>query len=506
MSKQTSLAEQLRINEQNLNRRKQFLNLSQEEIELLRHYAPWAEQIAPQMMREFYEFQFNFPETRAFFEQYARKKGITLDQLRQFLERAQAGYFLDIFREAAQGGRFGVDYFEKRLRIGFVHNEIDLPMKWYLGSYKLYSDLLARYIQQSEQIPPEEGQRLFRAVVSIFMYDIQAVVDSFLVSIIKDFGLNPDEVEIRSSSQDLTEYLSDVRRVFSEAIHLALGTGDTLFDAASSLTEGAHQTRLTAGQIASAVEQVAQLTTHQVAQLHQAAEATRQMTEGIQTVAHGADQQTEAVQRATRAIEQVGSRIHATAEKMRAMGEHSQRIGEMIEVVNHIAFQTHLLALNAAIEAARAGESGRGFAVVAKEVQQLADRSAQSAKEVGQLVNQIRAVVSDTIKAMEQSIQVFEQELVSAVEEVERIVQQYREVTGQMSQNAQQVSRAMDESVSLSEQTSAAAEQVSASTEQLASGAEELARWSSELHQIAERLQQALRVFRSSATTAARAA
>jgi hypothetical protein len=86
-----NLAEQLHINEQNLRQRKQFLRLSQHEAELLRKYAGWAEQIAPAYAREFYDFQFDFPETRAFFERYAHKKGVSLAQLRAGLEQAQAG-------------------------------------------------------------------------------------------------------------------------------------------------------------------------------------------------------------------------------------------------------------------------------------------------------------------------------------------------------------------------------------------------------------------------------
>jgi hypothetical protein len=131
-----------------------------------------------------------FPETRAFFERYAHKKGVSLAQLRAGLEQAQAGYLLDIFREAQRGGDFGLDFFARRLRIGYVHNVIDLPMKWYLGSYGLHTDLLARYIRESEEIPADEGRDLFQAVLRVFYYDIQAVVDSFIVMLLQDFGLD----------------------------------------------------------------------------------------------------------------------------------------------------------------------------------------------------------------------------------------------------------------------------------------------------------------------------
>lgn len=106
----TNLLYQLRISEQGLQLRREFLRLTDSEIELLSKYANWMERVAPQYVRDFYDFQFEFPETRAFFEQYAQKKGISLTQLRAALEQAQANYLLDIFREARRGGAFGAEF------------------------------------------------------------------------------------------------------------------------------------------------------------------------------------------------------------------------------------------------------------------------------------------------------------------------------------------------------------------------------------------------------------
>jgi hypothetical protein len=252
-----NLAEQLHINEQNLRQRKQFLRFSQHEVELLRKYAGWAEQIAPAYAREFYDFQFDFPETRAFFERYAQKKGVSLAQLRAGLEQAQAGYLLDIFREAQRGGDFGLDFFAKRLRIGYTHNVIDLPMKWYLGSYGLHTDLLARYIRESDAIPADEGRDLFQAVLRVFYYDIQAVVHSFIVMLLRDFGLDTSTIRVQSLSQDLTEYLEDIRRLFADAINSSIDASDEILRASSNLKETTDQTQLAVNQIASAIEQVA---------------------------------------------------------------------------------------------------------------------------------------------------------------------------------------------------------------------------------------------------------
>ncbi|MFQ3611726.1 MAG: globin-coupled sensor protein [Fimbriimonadales bacterium] len=495
MNMQTNIVEQLRINESNLRQRREFLRLSQEEIQLFRQYRAWAEQIAPRMAREFYDFQFDFPETRQFFEQYALKKGVSLSQLRTALEQAQCSYFLEVFREADSSGEFGVDYFAKRLKIGYVHNAIDLPTKWYIGSYGLYIDLVSRYLREDESIPSEEARALFHALMRIFVYDIQAISDSFIAMLLQDFGFRLDSIQTETIYQDLNDKMGVVRRAFAHAIGSSITAGLKVAEQAETLQEAMAQTQMVVQQIASAIEQVARATTHQAEQTHRAADATRDLTEGIQTISTGAQEQSQAVNRAGEVIQQVGERIRATATKVREMGTHSQRIGEMIEVVNQIAFQTHLLALNAAIEAARAGEAGRGFAVVAKEVQQLAERSAQSAKDVGALVSQIRQAVAEAVQAMEASTQQFEQQLVAAMREVQDIVERYRVVANQMAENAHQVRYAVDEVASAGEQTSAAAQEVSASTQEMSAQSEQIVQWTRELYQVAQELREALGTF-----------
>ncbi|MCX7925437.1 MAG: methyl-accepting chemotaxis protein [Fimbriimonadales bacterium] len=194
-------------------------------------------------------------------------------------------------------------------------------------------------------------------------------------------------------------------------------------------------------------------------------------------------------------IGRVGENIRKTSEHVAEMGRQSSQIGEMIEVINQIAFQTHLLALNAAIEAARAGEAGRGFAVVAKEVQQLAERSAQAAKDVGRIVAQIQQVVHAAVQSMQTSVEQFEQELISAMEQVQQIVAQYQAVVHTMSGNAAVVRDAVEEVASASEQTSAATQEVSASTQQMAAQVEQVAQWATQLKATAQTLNEALRYF-----------
>jgi hypothetical protein len=87
------LCQHYRINEENLNLRKQFIRLTADDIEILRQLAPWAEERASQIAKEFYDHQFSFSETRAFFEKFAQQRGLSLEQLRNRLEKTQADYF-----------------------------------------------------------------------------------------------------------------------------------------------------------------------------------------------------------------------------------------------------------------------------------------------------------------------------------------------------------------------------------------------------------------------------
>ncbi|MDM7460394.1 MAG: globin-coupled sensor protein [bacterium] len=502
MTLNTNVGAILRITDQGLSLRKQFLQLTPESVDALCQVADYIESIAPDLVREFYDFQFSFSETAQFFTSYAQRRGVPLSTLRTRLEQAQRDYLLEIFREAKRGGGFGTDFFEKRLRIGYVHNEIDLPMKWYIGSYAQMVALLRRYLLENESLSSDLATLAFQAIMSVFLYDIQAVNDSFVVMLLRDLCVDTDRIRVTSASKDLTDHFGDIRSIFGAAIQETVHASQQLDRAASDLNETCRQARVAVNQVASAIEQVARVAAHQAQEMTHTTEAVVQLTDGVQEIAQGAKQQSEAVRSAIQIIEQVGNDIRATSAHVVEMGRQSSQIHEMIEVINQIAFQTHLLALNAAIEAARAGEAGRGFAVVAKEVQQLADRSAQSAKDVGRLVGQIQSVVGVAVQSMQTSVERFERELTHAVQRVMQIVTQYQTVVQSMSQNAASVRNAIEEVASASEQTSAAAQQVSASTQEMAAQIEQVGQWATMLNETARALNETLRHFRTEQASA----
>jgi methyl-accepting chemotaxis protein len=335
-------ASALRLTEQGLALRRQFLTITPDRVNALCSVADYMSSVAPQMMREFYDFQFQFPETVRFFEQYAAQNHLSLSQLRTRLENAQLEYFLQIFREARAGGRFGLDFMEKRLVIGHLHNKINLPVKWYLGSYALYVELLKKYLLQSSEIDYEVACEAMAAILTVLLYDIQAVIDSFIVMLLSDLCVNTQRIEVTSASNDITDHFGEIRAAFSQAINETVQVGNRLERASSDLAATADQTKQVVSQIAAAIDEIARVSAHQAHQTIKTKESIQRLTDGIGAVTQGARSQAESVQQAMRVIERVGAAIRETSQHVAEMGRQSSQISEMIEVINQIAFQTNL--------------------------------------------------------------------------------------------------------------------------------------------------------------------
>jgi len=192
--------------------RRQFIRLDEHDRELLAELAPWAQEVAPDIAREFYDWQFAFAGTRRFFENFASAKNMQLSALRSHLEAAQTAYLIEIFAGASVD--WDLRYFEKRLNIGVVHDRIDLPFKWYVGAYPEYQRLFAAYLRRD--IEDEDKVRQIEASLSrVFNLDMQAVGDAFtlntLEAMLKATGITLDEVV---PTGDRTEQVGKIKQVF----------------------------------------------------------------------------------------------------------------------------------------------------------------------------------------------------------------------------------------------------------------------------------------------------
>ena len=287
--------------------------------------------------------------------------------------------------------------------------------------------------------------------------------------LVRELGAEP------GAAADLVQGVA--RGDLTAAIRLRQGDSSSLMshlrEMQASLTRVVTTVRHNADSVATASAEIAQgnadlsvRTERQAAALEQTAASMERLDATVRHNADNARQANQLAQGASSIATRGGEVVHQVVSTMKEINGSSRQIADIISVIDGIAFQTNILALNAAVEAARAGEQGRGFAVVAGEVRSLAQRSAEAARQIKELINTSVARVEQGSSLVDQAGETM-QEIVVAIQRVTDIVGEISSASVEQSEGVSQISQAISEMERTTQQNAALVEQSSAAAESL---------------------------------------
>lgn len=441
-------------------------------------------------------------------------KLVTVPEVKKFfsgneqMNRAQNSQ-LDHWKKIATG-RFDQAYVESSRRIGMRHAKIGLEPKWYIGGYgkivetlvtKVAHDVLTEYLAGQKQtmfnrrkspdpiveVVDNLAQALAAMMKSV-MIDIDMAVSVYFDNVLKDaqdrdrqmadkiaWAVDTTgEVLQKLADGDLTETIT--AEFEGEFEKIKADTNAVVMRLQNMMV----QLRSTSGQLRVATEEIlagandlSERTTKQAAAIEQ---TSASMEDLAKTVAENARLAEEAADKATKAAEtaEAGGMVMArVTEAMGRISGSSNKISNIIGIIDDIAFQTNLLALNASVEAARAGDAGKGFAVVAVEVRRLAQSAASASADVKSLVETSVAEVSEgeglVRNASDKLVELLEavQDSTRAMASISSASRSQSMAIGEISAAVLQMDEMTQHNAALVEQTNAAIEQTEGQARQL---------------------------------------
>ncbi|NTV63788.1 MAG: methyl-accepting chemotaxis protein [Oscillochloris sp.] len=291
---------------------------------------------------------------------------------------------------------------------------------------------------------------------------------------------------MEQSHERAQELLKKTEQLMEKSIQ-QVELGSDLAAAAAEMQVTSQQQAGGAAEQASAVSQVSTTIEELGSTARQIAQASEHVAMAAQQTLENLSSGQSAVDESIQAMERIRGRVQDVSTRVLSLGERSQQIGEIIDLIDDISDETHLLALNAAIEAAGAGEHGRRFAVVAAEVKSLANRTLAAAKEVKGVIAEIRQATSAAVLAAEEGSKAVERG-VELAHRAGQVMDNIVMVAERTAQSAAEIGLATAQQQSASEQVVETMREVAEVARQSALGARQMAESAATLTAIADRL------------------
>jgi len=228
-------------------------------------------------------------------------------------------------------------------------------------------------------------------------------------------------------------------------------------------------------EVSSGVQGLSQMTQEQASAIEEVAATVEEMTSSIKENAESAKEGQEKTREMVDLANNSGVISRELMQSMEDISAVSKKIGDIVVTVNEVAFQTNLLALNAAVEAARAGEHGKGFAVVAGEVRALAQRSADSSKQIKELIEDTVTKISagdEMVKKTDSSLN----QIITTIEQLSQAIEEIAASSSEQARGVDELNRAISQIDTTTQQNASTVEEIASTSERLHTEANEMAR------------------------------
>jgi methyl-accepting chemotaxis protein len=278
--------------------------------------------------------------------------------------------------------------------------------------------------------------------------------------------LSCGDLEVRLEKPFIKDY-ENLREMFNTAMERLHSAMKGIISTCGAIDNSTHE-------ISSAVENLSRRNESQAATLAETAAAVDQITQTVKKTADSAIEAREVVNVATEDALKGEKIVSGAVAAMDGIKQSSKKIGQIVGLIDEIAFQTNLLALNAGVEAARAGEAGKGFAVVATEVRGLAQRSAEAAKEIKALISESDSKVQDGVGLVTDS-GVSLRSIVEKVAKITTVVSDIAASAQAQSNGLREINLAVQDIDRVTQENAAMAEETNAASRSLANDSASLA-------------------------------
>ncbi|PKA44278.1 globin-coupled sensor protein [Rhizobium sullae] len=459
-----------------LKQRLDFIELDSEARRTIRELRPVIGELIGGALDKFYGKIARTPAVAGFFSDKAHIGGA---------KKRQEDHWANL-----AGGNFDESYVNGVTAVGSAHARIGLEPRWYIGGYAIVIAELVKGIMEKQwpsRFGRQQGKALAEKLTSVIkasMLDMDYSISVYLDAL--EEKRRKLEEERAKAEADQAIALEHLRRGLE-----ALSKGDLEATlpanlpanfrhmaedynrAAAALRASFASVRNSSGEILSgtdviskATDDLAMRTAQQAAGIEESSAALQQLSVSVGQTAANAEKASGAVRETQEKAKSSGDLVTSAVSAMAGIEKSSAEIAKIIGVIDEIAFQTNLLALNAGVEAARAGEAGKGFAVVAQEVRQLAQRTADAAKEIKNLISESSIQVNEGVGIVSSTGEALS-DMISRIDIINRFVADIAAAARDQATGVNEVSIAIRNMDTITQQNSSMVERTSAETRHL---------------------------------------